>query len=250
MKSKKLIASLIIIFMHFSIFAQEKLPDGHYECTITKNDNKVENGYLITETYSKDSFSEELLQIGFLFVNKENYGSSIVKKYKIKIRPDDILKVNFPGREFQSLSVSNPADRLAKNKTLILEKIIAGELNLFKRLVRKMGSAEGDNRSMHEKANDVNAYAGTVETFYYISKPMEKEALTPTKKNLEKMLESKPEILKNYQSGIYSIKTESKTANKLGKLMGKMTNLGDLPEANLNLTQLITDYNNLNITTK
>ena len=32
--------------------------------------------------------------------------------------------------------------------------------------------------------------------------------------------------------------------------MGKMTNLGDLPEANLNLTQLITDYNNLNITTK
>lgn len=32
--------------------------------------------------------------------------------------------------------------------------------------------------------------------------------------------------------------------------MSKMTNLGDLREANLNLNLLITEYNNLNITTK
>lgn len=52
MKSKKLIASLIIIFLHASIFAQEKLPDGHYECSITKNDSTVENGYLITDAFA------------------------------------------------------------------------------------------------------------------------------------------------------------------------------------------------------
>ena len=245
MKSKKLITSLIIFFLHVSTFAQVKLPAGHYECSITKNDSTIENGYLIT-----DSFAPEQIQNGFVYVKKENYGSSIAKKDKSKIEPGDILKVNFENKEFQSLSVSNPEERLAKNKTFFLEKLIAGELNLYKKLVRKMGPAAGDNRNQSDKMNDPTAFSGNLETLFYISKPMEKETLSPTKKNLEKLLESKLEILKNYQSGIYSIKTESKTANKLGKLTGKMTNLGDLPEANLNLTQLITDYNNLNITTK
>jgi hypothetical protein len=245
MKSKKLIVILIIIFLQASIFAQGKLPAGHYECSITKNDSTVENGYLIT-----DSFAPEQIQNGFVFVKKENYSSSITKKDKLKIEPGDILKVNYENKEFQSLSVSNPEERLAKNKTFFLEKLISGELNLYKKLIRKMGSASGDNRNLSDKMNDPTAFSGNLETLFYITKSNEKEALTPTKKNLENLLESKPEILKNYQSGIYSIKTESKIANKLGKLMGKMTNLGDLPEANLNLTQLITDYNNLNITKK
>lgn len=242
---KNLTTSIFIMLIHLSIFAQEKLPAGHYECNITKNDSTIENGYLVT-----DSFAPEQIQNGFVFVKKENYGSSIAKKDKLKIEPRDILKVNFENKEFQSISVSNPEERLAKNKTFFLEKLIAGELNLYKKLVRKMGSFSGDNRNQSDKMNDPTAFSGNLETLFYISMPNEKEALAPTKKNLENLLESKPEILKNYQSGIYSIKTESKTANKLGKLMGKMTNLGDLPEANLNLTQLITDYNNLNIITK